>query len=126
VWFVRKGRNRGSDALDALLAEVNRAELRAETCSRALAERDREHSALEARLRRLEAELAELRQARIEAYSRWWETREERDRALHVARRLRRRLARMSRRLAAQPSLTGGAGLPSGPVALGPKRGQET
>lgn len=111
--------------MDALLAEINHAELQVETCNRVLEERWREHADLESRLQRMEAELAELRQARIEAYSRWWETRESRDRALHVARRLRRRLDRMRGRPPGRPSPTGLPDLPSGPVALGREQGQE-
>nr|WP_234401724.1 hypothetical protein [Thermobifida halotolerans] len=108
-----------------MLAEVNRAELQVETCNRALGVCEREHTDLESRVRRLEAELAELREARIEAYSRWWETREARDRALHVARRLRRRLNRLQHRLACRERSSEEGSLPSGPVSLGRGRPRE-
>ncbi|TDQ49293.1 hypothetical protein EV190_11690 [Actinorugispora endophytica] len=102
MWFVGGNQDRGSTVLDGLTAEVNRVELQAETCERALGVYQRDHAELDRRVRRLETELEELRRARIEAYSRWWDTREDRDRAVHVARRLRRRLERLRRRLSCQ------------------------
>ena len=116
VWFVRKSRIRRDGTVDELLAEISRAELQVETCNRALEVRAREHADLQS--------LAELRQARIEAYSRWWETRESRDRALHVARRLRRRLNRMRHRSADASPAMDVADLPSGPVVLNREREQ--
>jgi len=124
VWFVRKSRIRRDGTVDELLAEISRAELQVETCNRALEVRAREHADLQSRLMRMEAELAELRQARIEAYSRWWETRESRDRALHVARRLRRRLNRMRHRSADASPAMDVADRPSGPVVLNREREQ--
>lgn len=105
MWFVGGSRSRGSTVLDGLIAEVNRAEAQAKTCDRVLDVYERDHTNLERRMRRAEAELEELRQARIDAYTRWWNAREERDRARHVARRLRRRLERLRRRQHSCPGL---------------------
>ncbi|PSK96596.1 hypothetical protein CLV63_111192 [Murinocardiopsis flavida] len=58
----------------------------------------REHAAVDRKVREIEAELEELRRRRVEAYAEWWNAREDRDRSLHIARRLRRRLERARRR----------------------------
>lgn len=58
----------------------------------------REHAAVDRKVREIEAELEDLRRRRIETYAEWWNAREDRDRSLHIARRLRRRLERARRR----------------------------
>lgn len=56
------------------------------------------HAELDRRVEKLESELEAVRQDRLEAYNHWWTARESHNRALHVARRLRRRLRRWQRR----------------------------
>lgn len=74
------------------------AEQEAEARTADMAAYQRDHIDLDHLVRRLEAELEDLRQRRVEAYARWWNAREDRDRTLYVCRRLRRRLARIQRR----------------------------
>ncbi|RCV51113.1 hypothetical protein DEF23_16185 [Marinitenerispora sediminis] len=84
--------------VDVLSARIRHAELAARDFEDAMLEHQRDHTHLQGEVRRLEAELAELRANRIEAYARWWNARDDRDRQLHIARRLRRRLDRVQRR----------------------------
>lgn len=58
---------------------------------------ERERIDLEHRVNRMEAELESLRKRRLEAYAQWWNARDDRDRALHVCRKLRRRIDRTRR-----------------------------
>ncbi|WP_432707463.1 hypothetical protein [Nocardiopsis ansamitocini] len=84
--------------LDGLAAEADRVEHQVEACGQVLVGYERDRIELEQQVRQLEAQLETIRQARIEAYTRWWNAREDRDRALHLARRLRRRIDRAQRR----------------------------
>lgn len=107
VWFVGTGRA-GAAHADGVAARLRKAEADERSCEDVLGDYDRAHRELEERVERLEAELAEARRQKLEAFARWWNCREDRDRARHVARRLRRRLKRMHRREAAR----GRAGAP--------------
>lgn len=59
---------------------------------------ERERIDLEHRVNRMEAELESLRKRRLESYARWWNARDDRDRARHLCRRLRRKIDKMRRR----------------------------
>lgn len=95
MWFVGSGRA-GAAHAEGVAARLRKAEHDAQACQEVLADYDRDHRDLEERVERLEAELAEARRQKLEAFARWWNCREDRDRARHVARRLRRRLDRKS------------------------------
>ncbi|WP_222936767.1 hypothetical protein [Streptomonospora sp. PA3] len=71
----------------------------ADECDAALVGLERAHAEIQRKVEAAEAEVEALRRQRIEAYERFWVVREQRDRARHVSRRLRRRLERMHRRL---------------------------
>ncbi len=98
MWFVGSSRTDGAAYADSVAARLNIAECEAEEYQNRLAELDRAHRDLEERVMRLENELTAARQDRLEAFTRWWNCREDRDRARHIARRLRRRLDRAARR----------------------------
>ncbi|GAA3735932.1 septation ring formation regulator EzrA [Spinactinospora alkalitolerans] len=85
--------------VDGLTARIDRAERDADAHEAVMAVHEREHAELARRVRLLETELDVLRRERIDAYARWWNAREDRDRTRHIARRLRRRLQRLRRRL---------------------------
>ncbi|WP_192826349.1 hypothetical protein [Nocardiopsis chromatogenes] len=97
MWFVGTGRA-GAAHADGVAARLRKAESDERSCQDVLGDYDRAHRELEERVERLEAELAEARRQKLEAFARWWNCREDRDRARHVARRLRRRLKRIHRR----------------------------
>ncbi|MDA2807843.1 hypothetical protein [Nocardiopsis suaedae] len=97
MWFVGTGRA-GAAHADGVAARLRKAESDERSCQDVLGDYDRAHRELEERVERLEAELAEARREKLEAFARWWNCREDRDRARHVARRLRRRLKRIHRR----------------------------
>ncbi|WP_460854945.1 hypothetical protein [Nocardiopsis coralliicola] len=80
--------------VDHVALRLQQAETEAETHHGRLSEFDRAHRVLEERVEHLESELAEAKRARLEAFARWFNCREDRDRARFVARRLRRRLDR--------------------------------
>ncbi|MDA2811093.1 hypothetical protein O4J56_10635 [Nocardiopsis sp. RSe5-2] len=101
MWFVGTGRA-GAAHADGVAARLRKAESDERSCQDVLGDYDRAHRELEERVERLEAELAEARRQKLEAFARWWNCREDRDRARHVARRLRRRLKRIHRREAAR------------------------
>ncbi|WP_193789642.1 hypothetical protein [Nocardiopsis halophila] len=105
MWFVGSGRT-GAAHAEGVAARLRKAEYDEQACQEVLADYDRDHRDLEERVERLEAELAEARRQKLEAFARWWNCREDRDRARHVARRLRRRLERLRRR---NGSVPGGA-----------------
>lgn len=92
------GRSVPSSQVASLAAEVGRLEADAARNERKMEEHEAEHTEWGNRVARLERELDSARGERIAAYGRWWQAREDRNRALHVARRLRRRLARLRRR----------------------------
>ncbi|MBB6170699.1 chromosome segregation ATPase [Nocardiopsis mwathae] len=92
------GAGRAGGDIESVAARLRSAELKAQEHEADMAVFERDHTALDARVKRLESELEDLRHRRIEAYARWWNTREDRDRSLHIARRLRRRLERARRR----------------------------
>ncbi|MES0833257.1 MULTISPECIES: hypothetical protein [Nocardiopsidaceae] len=101
MWFQgisgQAGRSRtarGGNAAEALSARLADAEREAGFHERDMSSFERERIDLEHRVTRMEAELEALRQRRLEAYARWWNARDDRDRALHVCRRLRRRIDR--------------------------------
>ncbi|ASU84990.1 hypothetical protein CDO52_21290 [Nocardiopsis gilva YIM 90087] len=96
MWFVGAGLLGGD--VESVAARLRGVELKAQEHEADMAVFERDHTALDLRVKRLEGELEDLRRQRIEAYARWWNTREDRDRALHIARRLRRRLERVRRR----------------------------
>ncbi|MFC7329019.1 hypothetical protein [Marinactinospora rubrisoli] len=98
MWFVAGIRLGAGTVVDVLAARIRHAEHAARTSEDAMLEFERDHTRLQDEVHRLEAELAELRVRRIEAYTRWWNARDDRDRQRHVARRLRRRLERVQRR----------------------------
>ncbi|MEV2275234.1 hypothetical protein AB0I72_06575 [Nocardiopsis sp. NPDC049922] len=89
---------RVGNATEGLTDRLIRAEREAHTHERDMSEFERERIDLEHRVVRMEAELEALRRRRLEAYARWWHARDDRDRALHVCRRLRRRISRTRRR----------------------------
>ncbi|MBB4930172.1 chromosome segregation ATPase [Lipingzhangella halophila] len=93
---------------EELAAQLRRAECDAGAHEADMAVFERDHADIDTRVERLEAELSALRQRRIEAYARWWNAREDRDRSLHIARRLRRRLERTRRRLRYLEGYAGG------------------
>lgn len=99
MWFVGPGRTRGAAHADRVAAQLRRFETEADEHDANLPPLERTHNELDERVRELEAELERLRHARLEAYAEWWHTREDRDRARHIARRLRRRLDRVQCRL---------------------------
>ncbi|MCY9782583.1 hypothetical protein KIK06_01605 [Nocardiopsis sp. EMB25] len=92
-WTVR-----GGNVTEGLTERLISAEREASTHERDMSEFERERIDLEHRVVRMEAELEALRRRRLEAYARWWNARDHRDRALHVCRRLRRRIDRTRRR----------------------------
>ncbi|WP_046471498.1 hypothetical protein [Allosalinactinospora lopnorensis] len=99
MWFVGAGRENSVAAqAEDIVAQLRRAECEAGAYEADMAVFERDHAELDRCVQRLEAELSALRQRRIEAYARWWNAREDRDRSLHIARRLRRRLERVRRR----------------------------
>jgi chromosome segregation ATPase len=105
VWFegisgqTRTGRvARGGNVAEGLTERLVRAEREAGYHERDMSAFQRERIDLEHRVARMEAELEALRRRRLEAYARWWNARDDRDRALHVCRRLRRRIDRGRRR----------------------------
>lgn len=89
---------RGGDGNQALNDRLLDAEREAGFHERDMSAFERERIDLEHRVTRMEAELEALRQRRLEAYARWWNARDDRDRALHVCRKLRRRVDRARRR----------------------------
>ena len=105
MWFEgNKGRSglgritHGGESGRALNDRLLDAEREAGGHERDMSMFERERIDLEHRVARMEAELEALRQRRLEAYARWWNARDDRDRALHVCRRLRRRVDRARRR----------------------------
>ena len=84
-------------AADGLVDRLKDAENDAGSHERDMSEFERERIDLEHRVTRMEAELDSLRKRRLEAYARWWNARDGRDRALHVCRKLRRRIDRTRR-----------------------------
>ncbi|GAB2490620.1 hypothetical protein [Nocardiopsis aegyptia] len=91
---------RGGNVAEGLTERLIRAEREAGFHERDMSAFQRERIDLEHRVARMEAELEALRRRRLEAYARWWNARDDRDRALHVCRRLRRRIDRGRRRAA--------------------------
>ncbi|MFD6098667.1 hypothetical protein ACFVWN_21625 [Nocardiopsis flavescens] len=89
---------RGGDGNEAIDDRLFNAERDAGFHERDMSAFERERIDLEHRVNRMEAELEALRQRRLEAYARWWNARDDRDRALHVCRKLRRRVDRARRR----------------------------
>ncbi|MFV2194580.1 hypothetical protein [Nocardiopsis sp. LOL_012] len=83
---------------EGLAERLTSAEREANRHEHDMSEFERERIDLEHRVNRMEAELENLRQRRLEAYARWWNARDDRDRALHLCRRLRRRIDRLRRR----------------------------
>ena len=95
VWFegisAQSGRGNPTEGLTDRLVSAER---EAGFHERDMSVFERERIDLEHRVNRMEAELEALRKRRLEAYARWWNARDDRDRALHVCRRLRRRIDR--------------------------------
>lgn len=85
---------RGTNAAEGLTDRLDSAEREAGFHERDMSSFERERIDLEHRVTRMEAELEALRQRRLEAYARWWNARDDRDRARHVCRKLRRRIDR--------------------------------
>ncbi|WP_150242267.1 hypothetical protein [Nocardiopsis quinghaiensis] len=105
MWFegisAQSGRRwiaRGGNAAEGLTERLVSAEREAGFHERDMSVFERERIDLEHRVNRMEAELEALRKRRLEAYARWWNARDDRDRARHVCRRLRRRIDRTRRR----------------------------
>ncbi|MBV2363201.1 hypothetical protein ACFPZ0_06065 [Streptomonospora nanhaiensis] len=98
MWFVGTGRGGRAAQIHGIAARLRKVQREADEREAALIGLERVHTDIQRQVQRAEEELAELRRRRIEAYSRWWAVREERDRARHVARRLRRRLERLHHR----------------------------
>lgn len=88
---------RGGNATEGLTERLVSAEREAGVHERDMSMLERERIDLEHRVNRMEAELEALRRRRLEAYARWWNARDDRDRARHVCRRLRRRIERTRR-----------------------------
>ncbi|MDT0327525.1 hypothetical protein [Nocardiopsis lambiniae] len=86
------------DVHEALTERLLAAEREAGFHERDMSAFERERIDLEYRVTRMEAELEALRQRRLEAYARWWNARDDRDRVLHICRRLRRRVDKARRR----------------------------
>ncbi|MDA8372106.1 MAG: hypothetical protein M0026_19885 [Nocardiopsaceae bacterium] len=99
MWFVGPGRSRGGADAESVAAQLRRTECEIGEHEAALTIFKHAHRELDQRVRRMEEDLETLRRERLEAYVRWWNEREDRDRARHVARRLRRRLHRVRRRI---------------------------
>ena len=104
VWFQRNsgqaglGRATREHADEGLAERLRDADRSAQFHERDMSEVERERIDLEYRVNRMEAELESLRRRRLEAYARWWNARDERDRARHVCRKLRRRIDRSRRK----------------------------
>ncbi|MBB6120519.1 hypothetical protein [Nocardiopsis algeriensis] len=105
MWFegisgqVGLGRaTRGDSAAETLADRLRTAEREVGLHERDMSEFESERIDLEHRVARMEAELESLRRRRLEAYARWWNARDDRDRALHTCRRLRRRIDKARRR----------------------------
>ncbi|WP_017611279.1 hypothetical protein [Nocardiopsis xinjiangensis] len=100
MWFQgitgQAGQGREPTA-DGLVDRLKDAENDAGCYERDMSEFERERIDLEHRVNRMEAELDSLRKRRLETYARWWNARDGRDRALHVCRKLRRRIDRTRR-----------------------------
>lgn len=104
MWFQRNsgqaglGRTTRAHAAEDLAERLRDADRDAQFHERDMSEFERERIDLEYRVNRMEAELESLRRRRLEAYARWWNARDERDRARHVCRKLRRRMDRSRRK----------------------------
>lgn len=104
MWFQRNsgqaslGRTTRADAAEGLAGRLRDADRDAWFHERDMSEFERERIDLEYRVNRMEAELESLRKKRLEAYARWWNARDGRDRARHVCRKLRRRIDRSRRK----------------------------
>lgn len=104
MWFQRNsgqaglGRTTRANAAEELAERLRDADRNAQFHERDMSEFERERIDLEYRVNRMEAELESLRRRRLEAYARWWNARDERDRARHVCRKLRRRIDRFRRK----------------------------
>ncbi|SIO91245.1 hypothetical protein [Nocardiopsis sp. JB363] len=93
------GRNaKSGNATEGLTDRLLSAEREAGFHERDMSSFERERIDLEHRVNRMEAELESLRKRRLEAYARWWDARDDRDRARHVCRRIRRKIDKMRRR----------------------------
>jgi chromosome segregation ATPase len=89
---------RGGNVTEGLTDRLVSAEREAGFHERDMSSFERERIDLEHRVNRMEAELESLRKRRLEAYARWWNARDDRDRARHVCRRLRRKIDKVRRR----------------------------
>ncbi|WP_159940185.1 MULTISPECIES: hypothetical protein [unclassified Nocardiopsis] len=105
MWFegisAQSGRSRtarGGNTTEDLTERLLSAEREAGFHERDMSVFERERIDLEHRVNRMEAELEALRKRRLETYARWWNARDDRDRALHLCRKLRRRIDRTRRR----------------------------
>lgn len=105
VWFegisgqTGLGRTaKGGNTTEGLNDRLLSAEREAGFHERDMSAFERERIDLEHRVNRMEAELDSLRKRRLEAYARWWNARDDRDRARHVCRRIRRKIDKTRRR----------------------------
>jgi chromosome segregation ATPase len=105
VWFegisgqVGLGRSAaGVNATEGLDERLHSAEREAGSHERDMSSFERERIDLEHRVSRMEAELESLRKRRLEVYARWWNARDDRDRARHVCRRLRKKIDKARKR----------------------------
>ncbi|MDT0305279.1 hypothetical protein [Streptomonospora wellingtoniae] len=84
--------------IHGVAVRLRRVQREADECDAALVGLERAHADLQRRVADAEVELEALRQQRLDAFEHFWVTREQRDRARHLSRRLRRRLHRLHRR----------------------------